>query len=804
MQDHEKTRNQLIDELNELRCKVAEFQTAQTTALDAENAPLSYQSLDENGYFLAVNRAWLDTLGYSREEVIGKWFGDFLAPGYQEHFKINFPRFKAAGEIHGVEFEMVRKDGSIISVAFEGQIARDQREGFKQTHCIFQDITQRKRTEEALQDSEERYRILFETAADGIFIIDAEGENKGRIVSANPAAVVRSGYTVDELLALRMSDLDTPESAKQFSRRFEQLLRGETLRDEVTHRRKDGTVLSLEICDRLFVQSGHQYVVAIHRDITERKVTEEALRHSQEMLLLTLEGANLGIWDWDLTTGKALWSERNQRMLGYEPNEFEPNIKNWKRLVHPEDWPKVSETLNLHLEAKLPTFEVEYRIKNKHGDWQWVQALGKIMEFDADKKPIRITGVAADITERKRLEQERLEMERKLLHSQKLESLVVMAGGIAHDFNNQLAIVLGNLEFALMERDINPEVSLSIKNAIEAAKRSAELSRKIQNYTGNALYRAAELDLKELLTKNLSQLKSCVSKHVTLNLEIDSTLPTIKGDADQIQRLVMNILDNASEAIGDGEGEVRLSAGAMDCDTEYLSRSRAVNHPAPGRFVFLEVSDTGDGMDAETQRQLFDPFFSTKFTGRGLGMAEALGIVKGHHGAIIVDSELGKGTTIRVLFPVSKEAQTSSDTNKEAVETESAEPLTINRRKTVLLVEDEAGVRDLAVRRLDILGYDTIVAGDGAEGVHIFRERLNEIDLVMLDFKMPKMNGVEAFEELIRIKPDVKVLLSSGYTEDVVMQSFPGQRPAGVLHKPYNMEALKGALERLLGTMKLM
>ena len=233
-----------------------------------------------------------------------------------------------------------------------------------------------------------------------------------------------------------------------------------------------------------------------------------------------------------------------------------------------------------------------------------------------------------------------------------------MAGGIAHDFNNQLAIVLGNLEFALMERDINPEVSLSIKNAIEAAKRSAELSRKIQNYTGNALYRAVELDLKELLTKNLSQRKSCVSKHVTLNLEIDRTLPTIRGDAEQIQRLVMNILDNASEAIGDKDGEVRLSTGVMDCDAEYLSRSYPIKHPEAGRFVFLEVSDTGDGMDVETQRQLFDPFFSTKFTGRGLGMAEVIGIVTGHNGSIIVESELGKGTTIRILFPVSKEAQT--------------------------------------------------------------------------------------------------------------------------------------------------
>ena len=205
-------------------------------------------------------------------------------------------------------------------------------------------------------------------------------------------------------------------------------------------------------------------------------------------------------------------------------------------------------------------------------------------------------------------------------------------------------------------------------------------------------------------------------------------------------------------------------------------------------------------MDSETQRRLFDPFFTTKFWGRGLGMAEVMGIVKGHHGAIMVDSEVGKGTTIRVLFPVSKEAQPSSVTDRTVLEPKEAVSDTATRRKTILVVEDEAGVRNLVVRRLDLLGYDSIIAEDGEEGVSVFRERMNEIDLVMLDFKMPKMNGDEAFGELIRIKPDVKVILSSGYTEDVVFESFPGPRPAGVLHKPYDMDILKAELDRLLGT----
>ncbi len=307
-----------------------------------------------------------------------------------------------------------------------------------------------------------------------------------------------------------------------------------------------------------------------------------------------------------------------------------------------------------------------------------------------------------------------------------------------------------------------------------------------------------DLDLNELLNKNRDLLKLGVSDHVTLLLEMGDTLLPIKGDADQIQRLVMNILINASEAIWDKDGEVTIRTGVMDCGAEYLNHSHPPEHPEPGQFIFLEVADTGEGMDAQTQYLLFDPFFSTKFSGRGLGMAEVIGIVKAHHGAIIVDSKVGGGTIIRVLFPVQKEPHVTSVTDKEVAETKSPVSDTA-RRKTVLIVEDEIGVANVVVRRLDVLGYNSIIAVDGEEGVNVFRDRLNEIDLVMLDFAMPNMNGVEAFGELIRIKPDVKVILSSGYAEDVVMQSFPGHRPAGVLHKPYKMEDLKAELDRLLG-----
>ena len=313
-------------------------------------------------------------------------------------------------------------------------------------------------------------------------------------------------------------------------------------------------------------------LVARVRAILRLKYAENRLREREERLRAVSESVNDAIIIINDKGDISFWNPASERIFGY--NSLEVIGKNVHELLAPPEY-------QTGYRSAFKDFSVSGR----------GNALGKITELVARRNggkefPIELSlssfqmdgrwhaaGIIRDISDRKRMEEERLEVERKLLHTLKLESLNMMAGGIAHDFNNQLAIVLGNLELALTERDINPEVRLSIINAIEAAKRSAELSRKIQNYTGNTLYWPVDLDLKELLTKNLSQLKSYISKNVTLNLDIYNTLPGIKGDADQIQRLVMNIRVNASEAIVDKDGEVTIRTGVMDCDAEYLSRS---------------------------------------------------------------------------------------------------------------------------------------------------------------------------------------------------------------------------------------
>ncbi|MGC8659699.1 MAG: sensor histidine kinase, partial [Desulfomonilaceae bacterium] len=260
------------------------------------------------------------------------------------------------------------------------------------------------------------------------------------------------------------------------------------------------------------------------------------------------------------------------------------------------------------------------------------------------------------LSERKIAEAALRESERKLLHAQKLESLGMMAGGVAHDFNNQFAVVLGNLELALMDLSDDSKARKSINNAIAAANKAAELSRQMLIYTGGAFFTTKDLDLNEMLNEQINQFMETIPSNIKLEVKIDGELPLIQGDGHYIKRAVRNLLINASESIGDNDGKIRVLTGIMDCDADYLSRSRLEYKPDPGQFVLLEVADSGSGMDDQTLDRLFDPFFSTKFWGRGLGMAEVIGIVKGHHGAIIVESEAGKGTMIRVLFPVVRSA----------------------------------------------------------------------------------------------------------------------------------------------------
>ena len=655
-----------------------------------------------------------------------------------------------------------------------------------------------KRVQIELEASRDEFQDLYDFSPVGYFTLT----EKGLIIQANLTGANLLGKARPKLINMRFGHFVDPESEAQLYQHFLSVIKqGHKQACDLTLKRDDGSSFyarleSIRIDAPVELRKGNAGTRAIRMaviDITDRKNAEDAMRSSEERFRGMFERHNAIMLLVEPVTGRiVLANKAAERFYGYTASKLVSMCIQDINILPPVE---VEAEMNFALHELRNLFIFPHRLAT--GEVRTVEVHSSTIEHDGT---IMLFSIIHDVTDRKRLEEERMDMQHKLLHAQKLESLGVMAGGIAHDFNNLLMAIMGNLEFALTDRGLGAKGKHAIENAIQASERSAELSHQMLIYSGKFLYVPRDLDLGEQANINNDLLKSVIPKTTTLHFEINEGLPLIQGDEDQIQRVITNLVINSSEAIGKNTGDVTIKTGVMDCDESYLGRSRLEEKPEPGKFVFVEVTDNGCGMDAETLHKLFDPFFSTKFWGRGLGMAEVMGVVKGHHGAILVESEVGKGTTVRVLFPVATENRVPSVAVMNAVETQVPETDSVRRRKTILLIEDEELVRNMVVMRLEVLGYDTIAAVDGVEGVRIFRERLNEIDLALLDFAMPRMNGVQAFEELVRIKPDVKVILSSGYAEDIVLQSFPGKRPAGVLHKPYKMEELKGQLERLLGS----
>jgi two-component system cell cycle sensor histidine kinase/response regulator CckA len=424
-------------------------------------------------------------------------------------------------------------------------------------------------------------------------------------------------------------------------------------------------------------------------------------------------------------------------------------------------------------------------------EMRYLKLDGTPFDVETQSAPIDYDGSSAtqitahDISDLKRAAIERKEFERKLQETQKLESLGLLAGGIAHDFNNILTGILGNASLASLDLPESSPIEGNLKSIQEGSRRAAELCRQLLAYSGKGVLVVQNLSLNRLVEETAHLLKLSVSKKAVLHFNFQANLPAIKADPTQIRQVIMNLVLNASDAIGEKSGVIRLSTGLAEIDQKEIGEGGLIGGSdlTDGIYVFLEVSDSGSGMDAETQAKIFDPFFTTKFTGRGLGLSSVLGVVRSHKGALRLHSELGRGTTFTLLFP-----RVDGEAEKVAGERETI--TSWRGRGCVLVVDDEETVRTTASAMLRKLGFEVAFAVDGLEAVEIFRATSDRFALVLMDLTMPRMEGKQAFIEMRSIRNDVRVVLMSGFNEKEASRQMPHEETVGFLQKPFEFEDL--------------
>ncbi|NJD92432.1 MAG: PAS domain S-box protein [Geobacter sp.] len=642
-------------------------------------------------------------------------------------------------------------------------------------------IEEKQQIEEELRKSQELFSLLMKHTPVYTFIKEIEGEQcRVVLLSDNffdmvgrPAAELR-GRTMDELFPegmarkMTLDDLDVIRSGKAVE--VEEELGGRSY-----------TTIKFPIKR----EGASPLIAGFTIDITARKQSEALLHESNERFRLAFENSNAGMCLVDLKGNLLKVNRQMSELLGYSTAELEQMTVN--DITEPNYRQLSTTTISQFTHGSGDHFEFEK--KYLHKDGRIITGLvSSSLVRDAAGEPCYFIAHVVDVTKQKEAEENRLELERQLLHAQKLESLGILAGGIAHDFNNLLTAIIGNAELALMKLSPDSPVVSSVQQIEKAAERATDLARQMLAYSGKGRFIIEKLDLNHLLKDMLHILEVSISKKNELHLDLPPNLPHVEADATQLRQIIMNLVINASEAIGDNQGIITISTGCQMCDRAYLDNFWLHENLAEGPYLCMEVTDTGCGMDGETLSRIFDPFFTTKFTGRGLGMSAVMGIVRGHKGAIKVESEPEKGTIFKVLLP--------------ACDSTVALPVREKQyddwcgKGTVLLVDDEEQVREIGTIMLEQLGLNVITAGDGREALEKFTSNDN-IAVIILDLTMPKMDGEQCFRELRKLGSNVKIIMSSGYSEQEIISRF-NESGLGFIQKPYRISDLQAALKELL------
>jgi len=658
--------------------------------------------------------------------------------------------------------------------------------------AIREESGQRQRAEAALRESEGKFRKIVEASPLGIHLYRLEPDGRLVFTGANPAANTILGVDHTQFVGKTIEEAFPPLASTEVPERYRRACAtGEPWHTEQIDYEHGQIKGAFEV--NAF-QIEHGKMAAMFLDITERKRAEEALRESEETFRQFFDNEPEYCY---MVSADGRIREANKAALdrlGYSRDELTGQPLG--KIYAPDCQPKIQRLSATWQETgRLENEEVA--IITRTGERRTVLLSAGAVR-DKEGKIKHSVSVQRDITELKRAEEDRRHLEAQVQHAQKLESLGILAGGVAHDFNNLLVGMLGHSSLALGKLSPESPARRNLEGVMKAAERAADLSRQMLAYSGHGHFVVQTIDLSALVRENVHLLGAGIPKSVHLRTDLSEAPAQIEADVGQIQQVIMNLVINGAEAMGEGPGNVTIATGLEVLSEEDKRYSRyTATGLQPGSYAFLEVRDDGSGMDEEALSKLFDPFFTTKFVGRGLGLSAVLGIIRGHKGGIDVQSEPGKGTTVRLVFPAADGAPAA----------EKATPSRGRVGGTILVIDDEGIVREMIGEMLAPEGLTVLTAGSGAAGLALYEERRAEVTLVLLDFSMPEMGGEETFKELRKINPDLPVVLSSGFGKEEATRRFEGlglsgfiQKPytRGFIQKPYTRDALLAEIRHLL------
>jgi PAS domain S-box-containing protein len=720
---------------------------------------------DIDGKYLFANEGVAKFVGKSCQDIVGH-DDTFLFDAESARILIERDRQVMQHGMHETREERLTSDGiTRVYSATKGPYRNKHGEVIGLIG-IARDITERKSSEQSIFESEERYRKLFETITDAIFVLDSNG----KIHSANSAAARMHGYSLEELLSLNIRDLDSHLDSEKVADRIERLRAGENLTFEVEHRRKDGTIFPLEVVATPFQLKGETFILALDRDISDRKAAERAMRLTQFSIDRSVESVFWvnpdGVILYVNDAACATLEYPREELIGATVSSIDSNFPESQWAPH---WEEIKRRGSF-------TFESEHETKS--GKTIKTEVTVNYLQFDGQEYNC---AVMRDITQQKLLEQQ-------LMQSQKMEAIGQLAGGIAHDFNNLLTVINGRCALLLADQHSESSLTNSLCEILDAGNRAAQLTTQLLAFSRRSQVEMKRVQINNVVAKIEKMLRRLIEERIELFVDLDASVLPILADTIQIEQVLMNLAVNARDAMPNGgrlEIETKLVTADELADTERI-------HDQSRSYVRLVVRDNGTGMTNDVLSHIFEPFFTTKETGKGtgLGLAVVYGIVQQNKGLIRVESRVGIGTTFKLYFPVSDEPAHQSTAFKPTSSK--------NATETILLVEDESGVRKIAKIALEQQGYVVLEAVCGSDALAIANDDRQVIDLLLTDIIMPGMNGRELADQIRIQRPDLPIMYMSGYHDDPHIPEMNSNHRERFLSKPFTVSSFLQCVRDLI------